>query len=397
MQKSGKVVVVSQHYPPDQSTTAAIMAAIAGHLAGNAEVLVLSGWPGSASTSPADRPQVAEIKNWMPGKAALLKRAAAELLFTARTFFAAVTRLKRGDVMLTVTAPFMLPYAAAAAARLKGAHGVLILHDLYPDALVIAGLLKSESIVTRSIRVANSLLFRALDAVITIGRDTDERLLRYGGMTPEKINFIPNWATLTPDVRPISAANRFRPRGARFVVGLSGNLGFTHDPVVVAEAVQLLRDADVHFLLSGWGVGFDKLKDMLAARPHSNVTLVERVLDKDLTELLSAADIWLIPYRKDMAGVSIPSRFYNLLAVGRPVIIISEPEAEVARTIAEHGLGWVVTPGRSDELAEAIRVASTSVDSQMLERAVEVAKRFSFSEAMARYSALIQRYLRSAE
>ena len=27
MQKSGKVVVVSQHYPPDPSTTAAIMAA----------------------------------------------------------------------------------------------------------------------------------------------------------------------------------------------------------------------------------------------------------------------------------------------------------------------------------------------------------------------------------
>jgi hypothetical protein len=33
MRKSGKVVVVTQHYPPDQSTTAAIMAEIAGHLA----------------------------------------------------------------------------------------------------------------------------------------------------------------------------------------------------------------------------------------------------------------------------------------------------------------------------------------------------------------------------
>jgi len=33
MQKSGKIVVASQHYPPDQSTTAAIMSAIANHLA----------------------------------------------------------------------------------------------------------------------------------------------------------------------------------------------------------------------------------------------------------------------------------------------------------------------------------------------------------------------------
>ena len=43
MQKSGKVVVVSQHYPPDPSTTAAIMAAISERVAQEAEVLVLSG------------------------------------------------------------------------------------------------------------------------------------------------------------------------------------------------------------------------------------------------------------------------------------------------------------------------------------------------------------------
>ena len=43
MQKPGKVVVVSQHYPPDPSTTAAIMAAISDHLAQEFEVLVLSG------------------------------------------------------------------------------------------------------------------------------------------------------------------------------------------------------------------------------------------------------------------------------------------------------------------------------------------------------------------
>ena len=43
MPVSGKVVIVTQHYPPDQSTTAAIMVAIASHLAQQAPVLVLSG------------------------------------------------------------------------------------------------------------------------------------------------------------------------------------------------------------------------------------------------------------------------------------------------------------------------------------------------------------------
>ncbi len=49
IQDTAKIVVVSQHYPPDQSTTAAIMAVIAGHLVAQAPVLVISGTPGSAS------------------------------------------------------------------------------------------------------------------------------------------------------------------------------------------------------------------------------------------------------------------------------------------------------------------------------------------------------------
>ena len=298
--------------------------------------------------------------------------------------------------MITVTAPFMLPYAVVAAAKLKRARSALILHDLYPDVLVMTGLLKVGSVLTKAIRRANALMFRALDAVVIIGRDTERLLLRYRGITRDKIRFIPNWATLKPAVRPIQIDNCYRRLcGARFVVGLSGNLGFTHDPIIVFEAAQLLQgDPDIHFLLSGWGIGFDRLKDMQSDANLSNVTLVDRVEDESLEEFLSAANVWLIPYRKNVAGVSVPSRFYNLLAVGRPVIIISEPDAEAALTVAEHGLGWVVTPGRSDELAKTIRLAASSKDISQAERASAIAGHFSLARAMASYSELVQKLLR---
>src|SRR4051812_45196072 len=392
MQKPGKVVVVSQHYPPDHSTTAAIMAAIANRIGSEARVLVLSGMSGSAAAPSPGRPEVTEVRNWLPGKAVLIKRAAAEVLFTARIFVALLTMLRRGDVVLTVTAPFMLPYAVAAAARLKRAKSVLIMHDLYPDVLVMTGVLKPASIVAKAMHGLNALMFRALNAVVIIGRDTEQLLLRYGGMTPDKIRFIPNWATLVPAVRPVRADNPFRrPLTARFVVGLSGNLGFTHDPVIVFEAARLLReDPDIHFLLSGWGIGFDRLKQMQSEANLPNVSLIDRVEDRDLEAFLSAANVWLIPYRKDVAGVSVPSRFYNLLAVGRPVILVSEPEAEAALIVTNDNLGWVVTPGMSDQLANAIRTASISVDSSMPERVVAVARGFNSERALTSYTSLIQ-------
>jgi glycosyltransferase involved in cell wall biosynthesis len=399
MQRSGKVVIVSQHYPPDPSTTAAIMAAIAHRVASEAEVVVLSGMPGSAAAAPTDGPAVVEIKNWMPGKAALIRRGAAELLFTLRIFAALLTRLRRGDVALTVTAPFMLPYAVAAAARLKRAKSALIMHDLYPDVLVLAGLLAPASIVAKAMRGLNALMFRALNAVIIIGRDTEKLLLRYGGMTQDKIRFIPNWATLVPGVRPVDAENPFRrSQAARFLVGLSGNLGFTHDPVIVFEAARLLRqDPDIHFLLSGWGIGFDRLKEMQAQANLPNVSLIGRVADGDLEALLSAADVWLIPYRRNVAGVSVPSRFYNLLAVGRPVVLVSEPEAEAALTVTENNLGWVVTPGDSGQLAQAIRAASSSINPAMTERVVAAAANFSAERALTSYASLIGELLRNPQ
>ena len=283
MQKSGKVVVVSQHYPPDPSTTAAIMAAISERVAREAEVLVLSGTAGSAAAAVAGKPVVFEVGNWMPGKAALVRRALAELLFTVRMFAALLVKLRRGDVALTVPAPFMLPYVFAAAAKLRGARSLLIMHDLYPDVLIMAGLLKPNSLPAKAMRGLNALMFRALDAVVIIGRDTEKLLLRYRGMTSDKIRFIPNWATLARGVRAIDPDNPYRrPLSARFVVGLSGNLGFTHDPVIVFEAARLLRDnRDIHFLLSGWGVGFGQLKAMQAEAGLANVTLVDRVEDEN--------------------------------------------------------------------------------------------------------------------
>jgi colanic acid biosynthesis glycosyl transferase WcaI len=149
--------------------------------------------------------------------------------------------------------------------------------------------------------------------------------------------------------------------------------------------------------LSGWGIGFERLQAMQSEARLANVTLIDRVEDGDLDAFLAGADVWLIPYRNNVAGVSVPSRFYNLLAVGRPVILVSEPEAEAALTVTENKLGWVVTPGMSGQLAGAIRAAASSSDSSMAENAVAAAGNFSPERALTSYAALVQELLRNPD
>jgi colanic acid biosynthesis glycosyl transferase WcaI len=76
------------------------------------------------------------------------------------------------------------------------------------------------------------------------------------------------------------------------------------------------------------------------------------------------------------------------------VLLLSEPNAEAALTVSEHGLGWVVEPGNPDALARTIRLASRSEDSSRAERAAMIAQRYNFADAMASYADLMQKLLR---
>jgi len=390
MRKLGKIVIVSQHYAPDPSTTATYLTAIAEGLATGYQVLVISGtahsaFPGEGKT----RPRVVEVKNRMTEKHALVRRAIAMMLFSVRVFFATLKHVSQNDLVLCVTTPFSLPYPVTLAAKLRNASAILLIYDLYPEALIVAGLARPDSLMTRAFRIANGIMFRALDAIVTIGRDVEALLLTYKNVTRQKIRFIPNWVLLPIGYREISAGNSFRNGPANeLVVGLSGNIGLTHDAGTVYEAARLLKDhKNIHFLISGWGSGWGRLTELHAKAALENVTLVERVPESQLEEFLSAADLWIIPYRRSVAGVSVPSRIYSLLAIGRAVIVAADAHSEAAMILKENNIGWVVRPEDPLDLAEAIRSAAGYREETLAKgrRAAKAAERYTYDRAIASY------------
>jgi glycosyltransferase involved in cell wall biosynthesis len=399
LQSAGKIVVVTQHYAPFPSSTSGYMTDIARALALKSQVVVISSSPDSGSKSPPvpGEPEVIEIKSWWPEKSALFSRLLAAALFSVQVFVAVMKHARSEDVLLCVTTPFTLPYTVALAARLRGAASALIIYDLYPDSLVMAGFLRGSSILTRCLRLANKVMFRWLDAIVIIGRDMSSKLLDYPQMTAAKLNLIPNWATLPIRHRALNPENPYRKRcGGRFVVAMSGNSGFTHDPKSVFEAARILQgNMDIRFLLSGEGVGWAKLNEMQAASPLPNVTLIERVPEFELESFLSAGDIWIVPYRRNNTGVSVPSRIYNLFAIGRPIIICSEPDAEAAILMREENIGWIAPPEDPEAIAQIITLAaSAAVDTtEKGHRAAMVASRFTPQIALDAYRDLMDRLL----
>ena len=50
----------------------------------------------------------------------------------------------------------------------------------------------------------------------------------------------------------------------------------------------------------------------------------------------------------------MPSKFFASLAVGRPVLYAGPADSEIARWIAEHDLGFRVTDGTTDAVADRL-------------------------------------------
>jgi glycosyltransferase involved in cell wall biosynthesis len=397
--RSGKVLLISQHYAPFPSTTSGYMTEIAEYLARDRAVMVITSAPGAASTLPQTpgKPDVIEIKSWWPGKSALVSRSIAAVFFSVQVFFAVLKHARREDVLLSVTTPFTLPYTVTLAARLRKAASALIIYDLYPDTLVMAGFLEANSFLTRKLHAANNMMLRWLDAIVVIGRDMELKLLKYPGVNKLKIELIPNWTTMSIGYRQISAENPYRrSTGGKFVVAMSGNAGFTHDPVSVFEAARILQDHDdIRFLLSGEGVGWTRIKEMQATTPNRNITLIERVPGSELESFLAAGDVWIVPYRGNNTGVSVPSRIYNIFAVGRPVIICSEADAEAAVLLKEENIGWVTPPEDPNALAQAILQAASDAAATKAkgQRATQIASRYSPQIALGAYRNLMDRLL----
>lgn len=364
-----RVFVVSELYHPEDSATGYYVTRIAEDLARAFPVRVFCGQP--SYEARGTRAPRTEERNGVS------IRRCASTRFDRRRLFLRVVNLAtlslsvglhllrsvcRGDVVLAVTNPPSLPVVASLVCRLRGARFVFLIHDVYPEALVAAGLLGRDSLAARALARVTRAATETASRVIVLGRDAQALVARKCPKAALRLVRIPNWADLDEiGVRDRATNGLLHELGLleRFVVQYAGNLGATHDIPSLLEAAWLLReDPAVRFLFVGGGARRRRAEAWLAGHPQAPVTFLPRQPRSRLAELLSACDLAVIAFVPGMSGVSVPSRVYNVLAAGKPILAAADASSEPARLIEEEAVGWVVEPGDVPGIAAAVRRAA---------------------------------------
>jgi len=177
----------------------------------------------------------------------------------------------------------------------------------------------------------------------------------------ERLCVIENWADST-SIQPKDArCSTLRTQlglADQFVVGYSGNLGRAHEHAPLLAAASALKDDEsVAFLFIGGGVKMEALKTQVEERNLRRVRFLPYRPRECLEDSLAAADVHLVSLTPALEGLIVPSKFYGILAAGRPVVFVGDPDGELARIIRATGSGVVVGTGQvaGAELAAAIR------------------------------------------
>ena len=152
-------------------------------------------------------------------------------------------------------------------------------------------------------------------------------LKKIGTSSADKISIIPNWSDIK-DVFPLPRIDNPLLTKMKFtekwVVLYAGNMGRTHglENIVRAAKIISLLDNTIQFILCGTGVKRLWLEATVKKEGIPNITLLPSQPRSELNHLLNACDIALISFMPGMAGVSVPSRMYNVLAAGKPIIAV---------------------------------------------------------------------------
>lgn len=373
---------------------------------------------------------------WVPAKPSGLKRVLHLASFALSSFPVMLWQIFwRPDVVLVVEPPLFCAPQAWMVARLSGGKAWLHIQDYEVDAAFDLGLLKGAAL-RGLVAAGERWLMRRFDRVSTISQRMLDRALAKGVAAGRAVLFS-NWVEITTGSRiQDSGLSEAGLRGYRAELGIavdavvalySGNMGGKQGLEILAQAAalglriekrdrkglplttegqssELLREGlsckttsdaelepcplnlapEVVFVFCGNGAGRDDLVEQCAGLP--NVRFMELQPLERLDELLSFADIHLLPQRADAADLVMPSKLTGMLASGRPVVATAYEGTELAGVVA--GCGLVVPPEQPQALFDAIRILAE--DTALRARLGSAGR--AYAEANLDRNAVLQRF-----
>ncbi len=354
------VLFVTQYYRPELIGSGPFCADLAEWLAQEGrEVTALTGrphypraeiFPGyetGRKRETVNGVRIERLSSWIPRKRSAAFRIMGEAAFLAHGLWALTTgRARRHGIVLSLC-PSILSVALAGIATRAGGLHIAIVHDIQSGLAQGLGMVGGSGLI-KVMRWCEKMALNRAGLVVVLSQNMARQLRDIGVTTP--IDVVPIWVD-TVSVQPVAPVEE-----GPLKILYSGNLGKKQGVgqlLDLAEELQILRP-DIEIILRGSGNQAGPLADEIAARGLKNVSLAELLPPDRLAEGLALGHIHLVPQDPEGAEFAVPSKVYNIMAVGRPFVTTARPGSPLAELEASSGAFLCVPPNDRRAFAAAV-------------------------------------------
>lgn len=357
-----RLLIISQHYPPENSGNASRVSDMAEKLvAAGAEVTVLCPHPTFPTgtfrrswkwTNSDVRSGVRVVNLWAwqprakdPGFAS---RIAYYLTFPIHAMVWALLRPRKFDVIIG-SAPPVFTGIPGLAVKLfyRRKQFVVEVRDLWIDAAVGLGFVKEGSITTRLSRRFERACYRSADLIAVTTPDVAAKIERRFPSVDTPIVVVPNGVDTTRFLPTQS------PKKTQFLY--AGNIGHAQDLEKVIEAIGIVRarHPTAKLVLAGAGDTTAKLVAFTKGRGLQDAVEFAGVVSRDRVPGLYAESIAGLAPLRDIPTLeyAVPTKAYEALGCGVP--FLGTGIGEIRRLAKESG-GGIIAENDSTAIADAM-------------------------------------------
>lgn len=341
-----RCVILNRNYPPNSGITGYSASELAAYLQEHGvdvHIVTVGGnyQGGVSSEKHVQAATVHYVRNIYDGKNKILRLAGS--LIEGRSMARKAATLGMTPV-ITLTDPPLLNYWVARICRRRRIPWIYWSMDIYPEAFVAAGLVKTGSVLFRHFK--KELLKAAPDHLIALGPQQAEYLQK-DASRPVPTSILPCGVD---HIERSETPPDWMPAGGKITFCYVGNLGQAHDPRFVEAVIAALDPARHHFILSVYGIHASRLLNYAADFNH--VTILNAVDRQELGFI----DIHLASLEPVWDHVCVPSKAVSAVCAGSCLLLCASELGDNWHLLQD--ASWRAEPG-DNMPAEVARIVAS--------------------------------------
>ncbi len=324
-----KILIITQHYPPDLGASAFRLKALTDELLKrNHEITVLTATPNRYSSLKTKKNENFKEKiiriPVKTGKDTAIAQILRQLNFYLKMKRKSKRLCKENNFAIAIVSspPFLIGVAGISLRRYVK-KVVLEIRDLWPDTVVDLGKAKESNPIIRIMRRYEMKMYKTADKIVTVLPFMNDRISSKGisedklatftnGLDRYLLEEITSWSSQKEKAREKLSISK-----NKFIVSYVGNVGLGQNLEIMVKGAQKLPETE--FLIVGDGSDKSRLVEM--SKNIKNVHFVPPVPRDQVPMYYAASDVLFI----HLANVklftdSLPSKTFEYAVSNRPII-----------------------------------------------------------------------------